>query len=156
MDARSLDIRQADRHDLPALTDLYQHLAEGDEKPHLDLAQDVFERFQAYAGSMIIIGQAGTILATSCTLVVIPNLTHGGQSYGLIENVVTHRDFRNRGFGKRVLLYATDAAWKAGCYKVMLMTGSKKRKTLDFYSGAGFEQSKTGFQMRRVAARTDT
>lgn len=153
---RDFNIRQADQRDLPALMELYQHLAEGDEKPNLELAQDVFEQFQAYSGSMILIGQVGAALATSCTLVVIPNLTRGGRSYGLIENVVTHRDFRNRGFGRQVLRYATDAAWAAGCYKVMLMTGSKKRETLDFYLAAGFEQSKTGFQMRRVAARTET
>ncbi|WP_210237842.1 GNAT family N-acetyltransferase [Aliirhizobium smilacinae] len=105
---------------------------------------------------MIIVGQAGDALATSCTLVVVPNLTHGGTPYGLIEYVVTHREYRNRGFGRQVLLYAAEAAWKAGCYKVMLMTGSKRRETLDFYLGAGFEQSKTGFQMRRVPARAET
>lgn len=151
----SLEIRQADQRDLPALIDLYQHLAEGDEKPRFEVAQHVFEQFQAYSGSMIVIGQSGGALVTSCTLVVIPNLTRGGRSYGLIENVVTHRDYRNRGFGKQVLQYAAEAAWKAGCYKVMLMTGSKKRDTLDFYRAAGFEQSKTGFQMRRAAARTE-
>lgn len=151
-----LDIRQADQSDLPALIELYQHLAEGDEKPHLELAHGVFERFRAYSGSIIVIGLADGVLATSCTLVVIPNLTRGGRSYGLIENVVTHRGFRNRGFGKQILQHAADAAWKANCYKVMLMTGSKRREVLDFYLAAGFEQSKTGFQMRRLAARTET
>ena len=58
LDETVLDIRQADQSDLPALIELYQHLAEGDDKPHLELAHDVFERFQAYAGSMIVIGLA--------------------------------------------------------------------------------------------------
>lgn len=151
-----LDIRQADQGDLPALMELYQHLAEGDEKPQLEVAHDLFERFQAYSGSMIAIGLVEHVLAASCTLVVIPNLTRGGRPYGLIENVVTHRDFRNRGYGKQILHYAVEAAWDAGCYKVMLMTGSKRRETLDFYLAAGFEQSKTGFQIRRVAVRKET
>lgn len=43
-------------------------------------------------------------------------------------------------------------AWEAGCYKVMLMTGSKRPETLRFYADAGFEQSKTGFQIRRPPA----
>lgn len=64
MSTTSLDIRQADQRDLPALIELHQHLAEGDEKPHLELAQDVFERFRAYAGSMIVVGKAGNALAT--------------------------------------------------------------------------------------------
>ncbi|WP_354417170.1 GNAT family N-acetyltransferase [Mesorhizobium shonense] len=56
-----------------------------------------------------------------------------------MENVVTRTDFRNRGFGKRLLLAASNAAWRAGCYKVMLMTGSKKPAAINFYLSAGFE-----------------
>lgn len=155
MSVTPLYIRKADQRDLPALVELYQHLSEGDEKPGLPLAEDIFERFGVYEGSAIIVGKVDDTLAASCTLVVIPNLTHGGRSYGLIENVVTHRDFRNRGFGRQVLLQAADLAWAADCYKVMLMTGSKKPETLNFYLGAGFEQSKTGFQMRSVPVRGD-
>jgi GNAT superfamily N-acetyltransferase len=111
---------------------------------------------RAYEGSTIFVGEVGGVLATSCTLVVVPNLTRGSSRYGLIENVVTHSDFRRNGFGKRVLLAASNAAWEAGCYKVMLMTGSKKPKTQSFYLGAGFEQSKTGFQKRRIPVRSET
>jgi GNAT superfamily N-acetyltransferase len=90
------------------------------------------------------------VLTSSCTLVVIPNLTRSGQPYGLIENVVTHSTYRGRGFGKQILQAAVEAAWKADCYKVMLMTGSKRPSTLAFYAAAGFEQNKTGFQIRRL------
>jgi ribosomal protein S18 acetylase RimI-like enzyme len=92
----------------------------------------------------------------SCTLVAIPNLTRGGQPYGLIENIVTHTQHRDRGYGKQVLRAAVMAAWEADCYKVMLMTGSKDLATLAFYTSAGFEQSKTGFQVRRLPARAQT
>lgn len=94
-------------------------------------------------------------MVASCTLVVVPNLARGGKPYGLIENVVTHGDFRNRGFGRKLLDAASDAAWLADYYKVMLMTGSKRPETIRFYLRSGFEQSKTGFQKRRVAVRED-
>lgn len=109
----------------------------------------------AYDGSAILVGVIGGVLAASCSLVVVPNLTRGGSPYGLIENVVTHSDFRTRGFGKQLLLAASDAAWQVGCYKVMLMTGSKKPETINFYLAAGFEQSKTGFQKRRIPVRAE-
>jgi GNAT superfamily N-acetyltransferase len=54
--------------------------------------------------------------------------------------------------GTAVLHAAIETAWQAGCYKVMLMTGSKQASTLKFYQDAGFEQSKTGFQIRRPQA----
>jgi predicted GNAT family acetyltransferase len=88
----------------------------------------------------------------SCTLVVIPNLTRGGRPYALIENVVTRADQRNYGFGSAILKAATERAWDQNCYKVMLMTGSKNPATLNFYKSAGFEQTKTGFQMRPSVA----
>jgi len=89
----------------------------------------------------------------SCALVVVPNLTRSGTPYALIENVVTHAGFRKCGFGRALLAEAVDAAWVAGCYKVMLLAGSKSPDILRFYEGAGFAQSKTGFQIRRIAVR---
>ena len=144
-----IHIRRAVHGDLPGLLDLYQHLAPGDDRPGIEVADNILDRFMAYEGSAIFVGEVDGALVASCTLVVVPNLTRGGRPYGLIENVVTHRDFRKRGFGKRILDAATAAAWDAGCYKLMLMTGSRRPETLSFYLGAGFEQSKTGFQKRR-------
>ena len=66
---------------------------------------------------------------------------------------MTHGDFRNRGIGTQLLQAATEAAWDAGCYKLMLLAGSDSPATLNFYRNAGFEPSKTGFQKRRIPAR---
>ncbi len=90
---------------------------------------------------------------TSCTLVVIPNLTRGGMPYALIENVVTHADHRGKGYGQAVLRAAIAAADRHACYKIMLLTGSKREATLRFYQSAGFRQDKTGFTIRRDSPR---
>jgi GNAT superfamily N-acetyltransferase len=150
----SLIVRTALRSDLPHLLALYPHLDAADRFPPLDVAERRFEELQKYHGSAIFVGISGGSIIASCTLVVIPNLTRGGQPYGLIENVVTHADYRGRGFGKQMLHAAVAAAWQADCYKVMLMTGSKKPSTLAFYAAAGFEQNKTGFQVRRLPPRS--
>jgi GNAT superfamily N-acetyltransferase len=88
--------------------------------------------------------------------VIVPNLTRGGRPYALVENVVTHAAWRKRGFGSAILAEAARRAWEQDCYKVMLMTGSNDPATLAFYANAGFEQTKTGFQMRRLPVRTTT
>jgi GNAT superfamily N-acetyltransferase len=83
-------------------------------------------------------------------LTIIPNLTRGAQPYGVIENVVTHPDFRRQGIGTRILQAALASAWERGCYKVMLMTGRKDEATLRFYQQAGFEAGvKTAFVAKR-------
>jgi GNAT superfamily N-acetyltransferase len=151
-----MDIRPALPADLPQLLALYRHLDPRDESPPLDLAAQRLTELQALRGSAVLIGLTGNSVVVSCTLVVIPNLTRAGRPYGLIENVVTDAAFRGRGYGKQILQAAVAAAWQVDCYKVMLMTGSKKPSTLAFYASAGFEQSKTGFQVRRLPPRVET
>ncbi|MCC7406630.1 MAG: GNAT family N-acetyltransferase, partial [Phycisphaeraceae bacterium] len=94
----------------------------------------------------LLIGELDRRSVACCTLVIVPNLTRGGRSYGLIENVVTHTDFRGRGIGKAMMRHAQALAWQRGCYKVMLLTGRKDEPTLRFYESAGFLAGvKTGF-----------
>ncbi|MDQ6433131.1 GNAT family N-acetyltransferase [Mesorhizobium sp. LHD-90] len=146
-------VRTAGEGDLLALLGLYRQLIPDDPELSLDAARDIFRRLGTYPGSAIFLGSVGDVLAATCTLVVIPNLTRGGASYGLIENVVTDAAHRGRGFGRAMLAEAAGAAWRSGCYKVMLLTGAKDPATLNFYERAGFRQDKTGFQMRRIPPR---
>jgi GNAT superfamily N-acetyltransferase len=50
-------------------------------------------------------------IISSCTLAIILNLTRGARPYGLIENVVTHPDFRRQSFGTRLLHATLKLAW---------------------------------------------
>ncbi|MCR4524082.1 MULTISPECIES: GNAT family N-acetyltransferase [Bosea] len=150
-----LVIRAAEQADLPALQDLYRHLLPEDERCPDGKAAAILENLRSFEGSAVLIGLLGNDLVASCTVIVIPNLTRGGTPYALIENVVTDTRHRNRGLGKAILKTAVDRAWAAGCYKAMLMTGSRKPSTLAFYEAAGFEQSKTGFQARRLPTRAE-
>ena len=151
----NLIVRAANKADLPALLALYLHLDADDTRCPPDEAARNFEHFSRYPGSAILVGLIQDALVASCTLVIIPNLTRGGAPYALIENVVTHADHRNQGYGKAMLKAAVELAWTEGCYKAMLLTGSKKPSTLSFYEAAGFEQSKTGFQIRRRPTRSE-
>jgi len=150
-----LVIRAAKQADLPALLDLYRHLIPEDARCTDSKAADILECLARFEGSAVLVGFLDADLVASCTVIVIPNLTRGGAPYALIENVVTDAGHRNLGLGKAILKAALDRAWAAGCYKAMLMTRSHKPSTLAFYEAAGFEQSKTGFQARRIPARAE-
>ncbi len=148
-----MDIRFAGREDVPQLLRLYRYLHPDDGDVTVEDAVRNLERLELYPGSHIVLGCLDAAIVATCTLVVIPNMTRGGAPYALIENVVTDPAHRDRGYGKAVLRAASEAAWRAGCYKAMLLTGSTQEAVLKFYRGAGFEQSKTGFQMRKIPPR---
>jgi GNAT superfamily N-acetyltransferase len=93
-----------------------------------------------------LLGECGGRAVSSVTLVVVRNLTHGCRPYALIENVVTKADFRGRGYASGLMARAVELACDAGCYKVMLLTGSKSEGTLGFYERCGFNRKdKSGF-----------
>ncbi|BAT57924.1 acetyltransferase GNAT family protein [Variibacter gotjawalensis] len=146
-------VRIANRGDLKALINIYPQLQPDDPALALDDAERIWEQISHYPGSGIFVGLVSDILVSTCTLIVVPNLTRGGAPYGLIENVVTHAFHRRQGYGQAVLRAAIASAWNSRCYKVMLLTGSKEPTTLKFYRDVGFEQNKTGFQIRQIPAR---
>jgi len=150
-----LSIRAVELSDLERLCSLYIELNPDDQPVAQHEAPSLFENLQKYKGSNIFVGRLDRMMITSCTLIVIPNLTRRGRPYGLIENVVTLSNYRGQGFGKLVIKHAVQHAWEQNCYKVMLMTGSNKPGTLKFYEACGFEQSKTGFQIRNGLISND-
>ena len=87
----------------------------------------------------------GKIMA-SCVCVIIPNLTRNVRPYAFVENVVTHGEYRKKGYATACLNFAKKIAEENHCYKMMLLTGSKEESTLNFYRNAGYNSSdKTAF-----------
>ena len=59
---------------------------------------------------------------------------------------MTDEAYRGRGLATACLDYAKELAIKKNCYKLMLLTGSKKESTLRFYERAGYNRNdKTAF-----------
>ena len=141
-------IRDLGAGDVGALVGLYQHLNAGDAPPSQEAVQRVF----AHPGLRHFGVFDGDELVASCNLAVIPNLTRGGRSYGVIENVVTRADHRGRGHGQAVLRHAIAQAWAGDCYKVVLTTGRKDPAVWAFYERCGFDGGdKRAFVIRRPA-----
>ena len=137
------ELRLIREDELPALLALYRHLHEQDDPlPPDEIVQATWRELLAspryrYVGAYV---DEGGGLVASCNLTLIPNLTRGCRPYGVMENVVTHADWRGQGLGKAVLAEALRMAWNAGCYKVMLQTGRLNDATFAFYEAAGFSR----------------
>ena len=109
-------------------------------------ALEIWRAILADPNHHVLVATEGAELVSTCVLVIIPNLTHGGRPYGVVENVVTDEGHRKRGYGTAVLDAAKALAARENCYKLMLMTGSKLPSTLLFYERAGYNKNdKTAF-----------
>lgn len=139
-------LREASADDLNALLELYLHLHE-DAVPAIDEhLKSTWNQIIGDPNHHIIVNEIDGKIVSSCVCVIIPNLTRGVRPYAFIENVVTHADYRCRGYARECLDYAKSIAVKENCYKMMLLTGSKNPATLRFYENAGYNSSdKTAF-----------
>jgi GNAT superfamily N-acetyltransferase len=144
---QEISIRDVREGELQQLLELYRHLhAEDLPLPAEDRLLGLWKSICRNDCLAYLAAEVDGRLVSSCTLAIVPNLTRGARPYAVIENVVTHREYRRRGFGTAVLGAAVERARAKGCYKVMLLTGSKEEATLRFYERAGFRRdAKTGF-----------
>jgi GNAT superfamily N-acetyltransferase len=134
-------IRSIHPSELDALLALYKHLHSSDDPlPEPEFVQAIWQELMTNKRYQFFGAYANDELVSSCTITLIPNLTRGCRPYGVIENVVTHVQHRNKGYGKAVLQAALSHAWAGGCYKVMLLTGRKDPATFQFYETAGFDR----------------
>jgi len=138
-----MDIREITESELPDLLALYQHLHASDEPlPESAVVDEAWGKINSSDTLRYFGLYDSNRLVSSCTMSIIPNLTRGCRPYGVIENVVTHGEFRRKGYGRAVLQHALAHAWYVGCYKVMLLTGRMDDSTHSFYESAGFERGK--------------
>ncbi|AOY77723.1 GNAT family N-acetyltransferase [Clostridium formicaceticum] len=141
-----LEIRQIQKDDLNGLLELYTQL-HNNPMPVVNYEiEELWRKILEDRNHHILVGCVNERIVSSCVVVIIPNLTHSQQPYALIENVITDEKCRGKGYATAILNYAKKLAIKENCYKMMLMTGSKKESTLNFYKQVGYNsEDKTGF-----------
>ncbi len=139
-------IREIREEDFDALMGLYTQLHENPMPQKDERIRELWQRILREESHHIIVAEEEGVIVSSCVCVIIPNLTRGQRPYAFIENVVTDENHRKRGLATACLAYAKEIALREGCYKMMLLTGSKSESTLRFYERAGYNRKdKTAF-----------
>lgn len=139
-------IREIVKSDLDGLLRLYMQLHDNPMPEKTPEILRIWDNIFQDKNHHVIVAEEDGKIVSSCVCVIIPNLTHNQQPYALIENVITDEKCRERGLATQCLNYAKEVAVKENCYKIMLLTGSKKESTLNFYRKAGYNsEDKTAF-----------
>lgn len=139
-------VREANENDLQEILELYLYLHEESVPEMSEHLADTWKQIIQDENHHLIVKVVDEKIVSSCVCVIIPNLTRNVRPYAFVENVVTHADYRGKGYAMECLNYAKEIAQRQNCYKMMLLTGSKQQKTLDFYRNAGYNSAdKTAF-----------
>ncbi|MGW6276417.1 GNAT family N-acetyltransferase [Kribbella sp. NPDC055071] len=142
-------VREAEAGDFEAILGLYGQLHPKDPVVPADRSRLVFDEILRTPGLRLLVLDVDGMVRATTYLNLIPNLTRGVSPYAVIENVVVDASYRGRGLGQEIMAGTLAAAWDAGCYKVMLMTGSRTPATHAFYRRCGFSpDEKTGYVAR--------
>ena len=139
-------VREIKENELFDLLELYLNLHESSVPKMTEHLKSVWDTIINDNNHHIIVNEQDGKIVSSCVCVIIPHLTRNVRPYAFVENVVTHSDYRGKGYATDCLNYAKELAKKAECYKMMLLTGSKEDSTLNFYTKAGYNSTdKTAF-----------
>ncbi len=139
-------VREATKDDFDGLMKLYTQLHNNSMPEKTSDILDLWNKIINDKDHHIIVVEKDGNIVSSCVCVIILNLTHNQRPYAFIENVITDEKYRKKGFAAQCLNYAKEIALKENCYKLMLLTSSKKESTLNFYRQVGYNSNdKTAF-----------
>jgi len=77
----------------------------------------------------------------------IPGLSRRGSLRGQIEGVRVSRDFREKGYGAKMIAWAIKKCRDRGCRIVQLTSDKKRENAIQFYERLGFVKSHEGFKL---------
>ncbi len=135
-----IKIREADIRDLDKLLELYSALF---GKSILEKNEDtvrIWNRIMSDRTYHVIIAEENGVLVSTCTCVIIPNLTYDQRPFAVVENIVTKSEYRAQGFATACLQEAQKIAESENCFRIMLVTQSKLQSTHKFYEKLGYSK----------------
>ena len=121
-----MKIRKATVDDYPAALALYEGFASNRLLEHRPGESQHWPVVIDHPGTSVFLAEQNGEIIGMATLHIPPNMTRGGRPYALIENVIMAADHRCGGVGRRVMKEVVAAAWSAGAYKIMLLTGKHR------------------------------
>ena len=151
MTASPITVRRARPADRPRLLELLWQLSEQSQYPEAaarELGAEqlaALERLSQDPRSQIFVAELEGAVVGTLTLYLLPNLSHGGRQFALVENVVVDQELRGTGCGRILMRHAERLATESGCYKVTLTSNRKRAPAHAFYERIGYDRSHFGF-----------
>lgn len=151
-----MGIRDATAADVPRVIELLTQMtiapeAPRERDPHDPACVPAYVRaladIQADPRQRVLVVEEGGRVVATATLMVLPNLSHGGRPVAQLESVVVDERERGRGVGERLVRYCVDEARRVGCFRMQLTSNATREGAHRFYRRLGFSASHVGFKL---------
>lgn len=136
-----MTIHEAGISDLTSILNLYDYLRINKVNGNvltLKEAKKIFKQIKKYPDYKLFIAKIDREIVGTFALLIMDNIGHMGMPIGIIENFVVIPDYRRKGIGTRMMLFAMDYCRKKGCYKMILSSNIKRKDAHHFYVSLGF------------------
>jgi len=141
----ALLIREAVIDDLPDILNLYAQLFSNTDEAtqnRKELLPAHYEAFleieQSQNCDIFVAERAGAVIGT-LAITIIPNVSHCGRHWAVIENVVVDETARESSVGTAMMRHAIAVARAQGCFRVVLSSSVHREGSHKFYHSLGLE-----------------
>jgi predicted N-acetyltransferase YhbS len=147
------NIRLATEEDIPRILELYDALVirrapmEAGRNPSPDAARQAFAEIDADPRHEVFVAEERGEVVGTIVLLVVPNLSHGATPWAITENLIVSEEHRRRGIGRMLLEHVVAGAREKGCYKIQLLSDTRRTEAHELYGSLGFEASAHGFRL---------
>jgi len=145
-------VRDATKDDLPRLVELLGQLSLDEPRedagpPLPDRYSQAFSEIEADPRQRLFVVEVGERIVGAASLVIVPNLSHVGSPYAVVENVVVDASERGGRLGALLMERCVEEARQAGCYKLSLTSNKRRADAHRFYERLGFRATHEGYRV---------
>ena len=109
--------KSADANDLKVLYFDYLTKFPPKEEQDMSLWENLLNKFEKDGNMYLLVVEEDGKVVSSVQMAIIESLTHNVRPFAVVENVVTHIDYRNKGYASALLKQASEIAKEHRCYK---------------------------------------
>lgn len=96
-------VRLALENDLNSILELYLYLHEDSVPEDSDKRKSVWNKILEDENYNLIVNEVDGEIVSTCTCIVVPNLTRNITPYALVENVVTKKEYEGNGYARECI-----------------------------------------------------
>ncbi len=141
----SLRIRKARLSDVQDILQLYAQLfahtdqAEENSETVLPAHRAAFFEIDRDESSRLFVAESSNHVLGTLFVTVVPNLSHQGRHWALIENVVVNKELQRASVGTALMQAAVAFAQERNCFRIVLSSSAHRKESHMFYESLGFE-----------------